>query len=124
MDVVMDFPVMDERAVHDAIVRRARELWEQRGRVDGHADEDWAQAEAEVRQQLAHPKVASPAFLAVKANGCIYTCRYDRNSDAYNPGDLAAGEKIRLRFEGEKLYLRLRDHELETTIVRRARQKS
>jgi hypothetical protein len=124
MDVLMDFPVMDERVVHEAIVRRARELWEQRGRVDGHADEDWAQAEAEVRQQLAQPKVASPAFLAVKANGCVYTCRYDRNSDTYKPGDIAPGETIRLRFEGEKVYLRFRDHELETTIVRRAGQYS
>lgn len=122
MDVLMDFLVTDERAVHDAIVRRARELWEQRGRVDGHADEDWAQAEAEVRQQLAQPKVASPAFLAVKANGYVYTCRYDRNSDIYQPGDLVAGEAIRLRIDGDKLYLKVRDRELETTIVRRAGQ--
>jgi Protein of unknown function (DUF2934) len=124
MDVLMDFPVMDERAVHEAVVRRARELWEQRGRVDGHAGEDWAEAEAEVRQQLAQPKVASPAFLAVKANGYVYTCRYDRNSDAYKPGDLAPGETIRLRFEGEKIYMSFRDHELETTIVRRAGRES
>jgi hypothetical protein len=120
MDVLMDSPVMDERAVHEAIVRRARELWEQRGRVDGHADEDWAQAEAEVRQQLGQPKAASPAFLAVKANGYVYTCRYDRNSDIYQPGDLAAGEAIRLRMDGDKLYLKVHDRELETTIVRRA----
>jgi hypothetical protein len=124
MDVLMDLPVMDESTIHEAIVRRARELWEQRGRVDGHAEEDWAQAEAEVRRQLPPTKTGRAAFLAVKANGYIYTCRYDRNSDAYKPGDLAAGEAIQLRFEGEKLYLRLRDHELETTIVRRAGQKS
>jgi DUF2934 family protein len=122
MDVVMDFPVMDKTVVHEAIVRRARELWEHRGRVDGHADEDWAQAEAEVRQQLAQPKVASPAFLAVKANGYVYTCRYDRNSDIYQAGDLAPGEAIRLRIDGNKLYLKVRDRELQTTIVKRAGQ--
>jgi Protein of unknown function (DUF2934) len=120
MDVLMEYPVSDESAIHDRIVRRARELWEQRGRVDGHAEEDWAQAEAEVRQQLAQPKATSQAFLAVKSNGYVYTCRYDRNSDVYKPGDLAVGESVRLRFEGEKLYLRFHDHELETTIVRRA----
>jgi Protein of unknown function (DUF2934) len=124
MDVLMDSTVIDEGTVHEAIVRRARELWEQRGRVDGHAEEDWAQAEAEVRQQLAQRNAGFPAFLAVKANGYIYTCRYDRNSDAYKPGDLAPGETIRLRFEGEKIYMSFRDHELETTIVRRAGRES
>ena len=124
MGVLMDPPIVDESAVHDAIVRRAREIWEQRGRVDGHAQEDWAQAEAEVRQQLAQARLSSPAFLAVKANDCVYTCRYDRNSDVYQPGDLAAGEAIRLRFEGEKLYVRFHDRELETTIVRKAGRES
>ena len=33
------------------IRRRAYELYEERGRADGHALEDWAQAEAEVLQQ-------------------------------------------------------------------------
>jgi len=29
---------------------RAYELYEQRGRIDGHALDDWLQAEAEIRQ--------------------------------------------------------------------------
>ncbi|OIQ76843.1 hypothetical protein GALL_414670 [mine drainage metagenome] len=33
------------------IARRAYQLYEQRGREDGRADEDWAQAEQEIRQQ-------------------------------------------------------------------------
>jgi len=36
-------PDLDEK-----IRVRAYELYEQRGRVDGHADEDWLQAESEV----------------------------------------------------------------------------
>jgi Protein of unknown function (DUF2934) len=31
-----------------AICRRAYELYEKRGRLDGHAEEDWLRAEAEV----------------------------------------------------------------------------
>jgi hypothetical protein len=124
MDVLVASTVMHETSVHQAITRRARELWEQRGRLDGHADEDWAQAETEVRQQLAQTKAAATAFLAVKAKGYVYTCRYDRNNGAYRPGELAVGEAVRLRFEGEKLYLRFRGHELETTVIRRARQSS
>jgi Protein of unknown function (DUF2934) len=37
-------PDLDEK-----IRIRAYELYEQRGRVDGHADEHWLQAESEVR---------------------------------------------------------------------------
>jgi hypothetical protein len=35
------------------IARRAYELYVQRGRQDGHASEDWLQAEREIRQDLA-----------------------------------------------------------------------
>ncbi len=37
---------------------RAYKLYEQRGRVDGHAQEDWAQAEAEVLQSARRPTAA------------------------------------------------------------------
>src|SRR5713226_7679903 len=40
------------------IRRRAYRLYEQRGRVDGHALEDWAQAEAEVREPERTPTAA------------------------------------------------------------------
>ena len=37
---------------------RAYKLYEQRGRVDGHAREDWAQAEAEILQSERRPVAA------------------------------------------------------------------
>ena len=36
---------------HDAIARRAYELYEQRGRRDGQDQEDWFQAERELSEQ-------------------------------------------------------------------------
>lgn len=36
-------------ASNDAVARRAYELYERRGREDGHDLEDWLQAEADVR---------------------------------------------------------------------------
>lgn len=36
-------------ALHDAIARRAHELYEQRGGDDGHDWDDWLQAEREFR---------------------------------------------------------------------------
>jgi len=118
MDVVTDDPVLDEATLREAIVHRARELWELRGRLDGHADEDWAQAEAEVRKRFSQPRVASPAFLSVKGQRFIYTCRYDRNCTEYRPGDIAPGQIIHFRVAEGKLYLKLRDdRELETLIT-------
>ena len=40
------------------IRRRAYKLYEQRGRIDGHAQEDWAQAEAEVFESEQRPVAA------------------------------------------------------------------
>lgn len=39
-------------------VRRAYELYEKRGREDGHDVEDWQQAEAEIAQQQAKSAAA------------------------------------------------------------------
>ena len=40
------------------IRRRAYDLYERRGRVDGHAPEDWAKAEAEIMEQGRKPVAA------------------------------------------------------------------
>jgi hypothetical protein len=125
MSVLAESPATTEAEVQQAIVRRARELWEQRGRIDGYATEDWAQAEAEIREQLAASRDASPAFLSVQSQAFVYTCRYDRNCVAYRPGDFAPGDPIRFRVADGKLYLKLTDsHELETTIIRKIEQRS
>ncbi len=39
--------------LHEQIRHRAYELYEQRGRDDGHALDDWLQAESEVTQERA-----------------------------------------------------------------------
>jgi hypothetical protein len=35
----------------EQIKKRAQELYEKRGRQEGHADEDWSQAEKEIRKE-------------------------------------------------------------------------
>ncbi len=39
--------------IRDAVARRAYEIYERRGRADGHHDEDWRQAESELLYPLA-----------------------------------------------------------------------
>ncbi len=41
--------------VNDRIARRAYELWEERGRGDGDALDNWLQAESEVRESMGEP---------------------------------------------------------------------
>jgi hypothetical protein len=60
---------MDEKAElphfpHDNVQRRAYELYEQRGRKDGYALEDWLQAEHDVRGT----SMAQPADLQAAPN--------------------------------------------------------
>jgi hypothetical protein len=51
---------------HDTIERRAYELYEQRGREDGHDWDDWLQAEREIAtpeavdQTIGEPSAAQP----------------------------------------------------------------
>ena len=41
-----------DQELEAAIRRRATELWEQRGRVDGHGVKDWVQAEKEEKREI------------------------------------------------------------------------
>ncbi len=44
-------PVVPEHNPEDAVRKRAYELYVERGRTDGNADEDWLRAEAEILKQ-------------------------------------------------------------------------
>lgn len=48
-----------DRAVSEQTIReRAYALYEQRGSEDGHAEEDWLQAESELSVEANHQKAA------------------------------------------------------------------
>ena len=54
---------------HDLIKQRAYEIWEEKGRPDGHDKAHWAQAEQELLEIaptiVAKPETGRPAFAAV-----------------------------------------------------------
>ena len=133
-------------ALEEAIGRRARELYDLRGRVEGHDLEDWLQAEAELTGKIekqekpshektcvegtewpsppAAPANRKPAFFNVKVDGVLYTVEYDSNRcDSYNPGMLKKGQPLQLRLEDNKLYVKLpNNQELETKVIKKVRQ--
>ena len=55
--------------LQEQIRRRAYELYEQRGRTDGHELEDWLQAEYEIKGMQASAASASPQKRVVGRRG-------------------------------------------------------
>ena len=105
--------------VEEAIRRRAEKLYEDRGRVPGHQDEDWLKAEAEVLHELAQtPKLA---LVKVRFEGAAYTGEYDaKRCDGYTPGEFRTGAPVEVRFHIGNMYVkRPNGKELETRVVRK-----
>jgi hypothetical protein len=106
--------------MHEAIGRRAEEIYARNGRVPGHDLQNWTQAEAEIF----HESVRVPtkrAAIVVKVNGIQYVGEYDAvSADGYTPGEFAAGEPVPVRFDGNKMFVQRANHtELETDIVKK-----
>jgi hypothetical protein len=51
-------PLSEAKPLEDQIRQRAYELYEERGREDGHDVEDWLRAEKEIMEQKARPMAA------------------------------------------------------------------
>jgi DUF2934 family protein len=95
-------------AFYDAVARRARELWELRGRLDGHAQEDWLQAEAEVRlaEALSAEARQHRAYMKVRVGDSVYIAEYESGA-GYTPGELKRGQRVAIRIEHGVIYLKL-----------------
>ena len=105
--------------LHDAIRRRAEEIYIQSGRIPGHDVDNWTQAEHEIMEQVARRdrRVA----IMVKVDGVRYVGEYlPDSSDGYVPGEIGVGASITVRFEGDNMYVRRANgKELVTRIVQK-----
>jgi len=105
--------------LHEAVRRRAEEIFIRSGRLPGRDLQNWGQAEAEILREFS---AATRRFaIVVKVNGVQYVGEYRPNaSGGYRPGEFSAGDPAPVRFEGEKMFVvRHTGEELETTIVNR-----
>ena len=110
----------DRQELHEAIRRRAEEIYFRNGRIPGRDKENWSEAEMEILQDLsAHPSTRKAVI--VRVNGVQYVGEYDAQSaDGYVPGELGTGSTIPVRFHGDKMFVTRPDgRELETTIVKK-----
>jgi Protein of unknown function (DUF2934) len=103
--------------VHEAIRRRAEEIYVRNGKIPGRDLENWAQAEREILREAAPQRTA----VIVKVSGKEYVGEYDPEaSDGYRPGEFGPGTAVPVRFHGDKMFIKRPNGKiLETTIVRK-----
>jgi len=104
---------------HQAIRRRAEEIYIRNGRIPGRDIENWTQAEREILREATGN--FSRSAVAVKVSGVYYVGEYSvEAAQGYAPGEFAAGDPIMVRFDGDKMFVKRNSGaELETTIVKR-----
>jgi len=105
--------------LQNAIRNRAKELYWQGGALEGQDLENWQQAEAEILRETA-PHLSRPAVV-INLEGVVYTGEYNlAAADGYTPGEWKAGDRVPIRLEGDRLFLRRTNgRELETNVVKR-----
>jgi len=105
--------------LHDAIRRRAEEIYIRSGRIPGRDVDNWSQAEREIMAQAEHGD--RRAAVIIKVNGVQYVGEYrPQAAEGYVPGEFDVGSSVAVRLEGDKMYVRRRNgKELETQIVRK-----
>jgi hypothetical protein len=110
---------------HEAIRRRAEEIYIRSGRIPGHELEHWAQAEREILGESSAPAARRTAIV-VKVNGVQYVGEYSRaSSDGYVPGEFGLGIAVQVRFHGNKMSIQRPDGRiLETTVVKKIAENS
>ena len=91
--------------MHEAIRRRAEEIYIRSGKVPGRDLENWAQAEQEIKREAAG---ASPRkAVVVRVNGVQYFGEYyPEDCDGYQPGELGKGQVVPVRFAGDKMFVK------------------
>ena len=105
--------------LHEAIRRRAEEIYHRNGDIAGRDRENWEQAEAEILREVSAAPRRTAIVLTV--DGLQYVGEYNAaNSDGYTPGEFLRGAPVPVRIEGDKMFvIRRNGRELETRIVHR-----
>ena len=105
--------------LHEAIQRRAEQIYESSGKIPGRDIENWIQAEREIRGEIA-AQAGRRTAVVVRVNGIDYVGEYTfPAADGYAPGEFAAGDPVAVRFEEDKMYVKRQNgKELATRIVK------
>ncbi len=115
---IQPIPGMSTAEVREAIRRRAEEIYQNSGSIPHRDLQNWALAEDEIRMELA-ARSARKYAVVVSVEGVKYVGEYNSAlAGGYNPGEFAAGDPVRVRFDSGKMFVeRPNGRQLETTIV-------
>jgi hypothetical protein len=106
--------------LQEAIRRRAEEIYERSGQIEGRDVKNWIQAEAEIRSEM---QSATPrnAAIVVKVDGVKYVGEYSESAaDGYAPGEFVIGDPVPVRLQGDWMFVMRRNgKELQTRVIER-----
>ncbi len=101
---------------HEAIRKRAEEIYIRNGRTPGRDPENWAQAEKEVLRESAG--FATRKAIVVRVRGTQYIGQYNpESSDGYVAGEFGPRASIPVRFHGNKMFVKRPNGKVLETIV-------
>jgi hypothetical protein len=105
--------------LHEAIRRRAEEIYFRNGKILGRDLDNWAQAEQEILRESAAGQTRKTAIV-LRVSGTEYIGEYNpESSDGYRPGEFGLGAFVPVRFHGDKMFVKRSNGKiLETTIVK------
>jgi hypothetical protein len=105
------------KEAQEAVSRRAREIYEQGGKVAGRDLENWTQAEAEIMRELSRFSDRRLAFV-VRVDGVQYVGEYSvASANGYAPGEFASGDPVAVRFVRNKMLVERPNGKVLETIV-------
>ena len=106
--------------LHEAIRRRAEEIYQRNGRMPGRDTQNWSQAEAEILRDLS--SATRRSAIVIKVDGVQYVGEYTpESSGGYTPGEFDRGAAVPVRFEEDKMFvIRRNGKELQTTMVNKS----
>jgi|SRR5579872_1849046 len=105
--------------LHEAVRRRAEEIYIRNGRIPGRDVENWTQAEQEIHREAGN--AVRRTAIVVKVNGMQYVGEYRAEAaDGYAPGEFAPGASVVVRLDGDKMFVKRPNGKiLETEVVQR-----
>jgi len=110
---------LSETNLHEAIRRRAEEIYIRNGKIPGHDVRNWTQAEDEIRREFQNSDRRTAVI--VKVNGVQYVGEYRaETADGYAPGEFPPGSSVLVRLDGNKMMVKRSNGKiLETEVVQR-----
>ena len=96
---------LSETNLHEAVRRRAEEIYIRNGRLPGRDVENWTHAELEIRREAG--KSTRRTAIIVKVNGMQYVGEYcAETADGYAPGEFTPGCSVVVRLDGKTMLVK------------------